>query len=86
MDVRAHLLRHIFSINNTHNDGLYACVAEERGDVRFAGCLRKGAIDEKVLIRLQVDEDTGSGSIQLRCDDPIVAASLIDVLKKAVST
>lgn len=65
---------------------LYACVAEERGDARFAGCLRKGAIDEKVLIRLQVDEDTGSGSIQLRCDDPIVAASLIDVLKKAVST
>ena len=51
-------------------------------EVMFAGCLRKGAAEEKALLSIKYDDSSASITLRFNCDDVVMSASLQEMLKK----
>jgi len=58
---------------------------QDEGEGKWAGSITKGAMPERVLITVSADKSTGSGTATVNCDDAMITAALVGVLKKALS-
>jgi hypothetical protein len=59
---------------------------EDTGVAFFSGLVKKRNVSERVVARLNVDKTAGSATIQVNCDDAMLSATLLDVLKRGVNS
>jgi hypothetical protein len=52
----------------------------------FSGLMKKKSVSERVLARVSLDEDKGHITLQLHCDDALLSATLLDVVKRGLSS
>ena len=57
---------------------------QDEGEGKWAGSITKGAVPERVLVTVKAEEGSGAGVVKVQCDDAMMTAALVGVLKKAL--